>query len=515
MNKRILLISIMLYRQYPNAGVDHIAGYLRSEGYNVDIAYFHDDNPVEEIKAGLSYDYDYYGFSVDIKNVDKCIELADYIKDKTGAAIWFGGAYVACCYKELFNDCKGVDYIILGGGEAPLMYLLEHESSEDRDGHPHIATRTSVEGKCYNENKLLDYKSAEDYFIRYPASRGFYTYCIMTKNNTCGGSCTFCINWCIERERNKFYFRSNETILEEIKHMYYTYQISHFFFIDDDIFDPDTREGKNRIADLCRLIIESGLQITMTGYTKANALSDCPEDEQLLELMYKAGFVSIFVGIESGSQRDLELFHKQANVDDNRVVLPLLYKHKIKPEYEMITFHPYATLDTLRENYLFLKDVKSYNFRHYSMTEVSIYKNTELWRQTVADGLLTENYSYKNPGSYNYRNSDVAYMAQFVKKHFELNNEISNLVTADQLVTYFYRFSHYSDSVGLLAPEVKKIAKDNYELMIDTFEPLYINNDYDLCEKRYENFVKEYKNQADKIQIVINKMLKYSIVDSI
>ena len=514
MGIKILLVSIMLYPQYPNSGIDHVAGFLRSKGFAVDISYFHNDNSLEDVKKQIKYDYDYYGFSVDIKNVDRCMSMADYIKKKTDAKIWFGGAYVACCYKNLFEDCKGVDYIILGGGEEPLFYLLTHKSREEHDKHPNIATRTSLDGKVYNENKLLDYKVAEDYFIRYPASKGVYTYCLMTKNNTCGGRCTFCINWCIERERDKFYFRDNKAILDEIEHMYHKYNITHYFFIDDDLLDPDTREAKNRIKDLCKAIIDSKIRITMTGYTKANALSFCQEDEELLDVMREAGFVSLFVGIESGSQADLNLFHKQANVNDNRVVLPLLYKHKIKPEYEMITFHPYTTIDSLRENFLFLRDVKSYNYRHYSLTGVSIYQNTELWRQAVKDNILTDEYSYKNPDAYRYINKDVAYMAEFVKNHFERNREIAALITADQLVTYFYRFSHYSDSVASLEDVVGDVRQYNYELLQNIFEPIYLHNDFDLCEKRYPDFVKEYKNQAEKIQKIVNKMLKYSIIEA-
>lgn len=514
MNKQILLISIMLYPQYPNSGVDHVAGFLRWKGYSVDIAYFHKDNSLEDIKSNISYDYDYFGLCVDIKNVERCTALADYIKEKTSAIIWFGGTYVACCYKNIFEDCKGVDYIILGGGEEPLLYLLSFGPGLELDKHPHIASRASLEGKRFNENKILEYPVAEDYFIRYPGAKGFYTYCIQSKNNTCGGRCTFCINWCMERERLSFHFRSTEAILGEMKRMYEAYNITHFFFIDDDLLDPGTREAKDRIAELCKAIIDSAIKVTMTGYTKANALTKCKKDEKLLDLMSRAGFVSLFVGIESGSQTDLNLFRKQANVEDNKVVLPLLYKHHIKPEYEMITFHPYATIDSLKENFLFLRSVKSYNYRQYSLTGVSIYQNTMLWRQAGGDGLLTEKYSYKNPDMYRYLYSDVAYMAEFVKDHFERNVEISSLVNAEQLVTYYYRFSHYSKSVGSLEDTVNKVRQDNFELMQDIFEPLYMRSDYDTCERRYNSFVKEYKNQAEIIQRLINRMLKFVIMDS-
>ena len=180
----------------------------------------------------------------------------------------------------------------------------------------------------------------------------------------------------------------------------------------------------------------------------------------------------------------------------------------------MITFHPYATLDTLKENFLFLNDVKSYNYRHYSLTNVSIYQNTRLWAQASRDGLLPEKYSYKEPNIYRYQHSEVAYMAKFVYEHFDRAKEISSLVNADQLVTYFYKFSRYSMMVRLLEKDINKVQQESYELLQYVFEPLYIRCDYDACERRYGSFVREYKMQAEKIQKLINKMLKFNILEA-
>ena len=491
-----------------------MAGFLRWKGYQVDIAYFHHNEPFEYVKDNISYDYEFYGLCVDIKNIERCIKLADLIKDRTSATIWFGGAFVASCYRNIFEDCHGVDYIILGGGESPLQFLFEHLGQPELENHPNIATRTSLEDKSFHENRIFDYPPAEDYYIKYPAQRGFYTYCLQTKNNTCTGACNFCINWCLKRNRMEMFYRDTDSIVEEIVHMHNKYDISHFFFIDDDILDPGTREAKQRIAGLCRAIIGKNLRITLTGYTKANNLLACDEDEELLDLMYKAGFVSLFVGIESGCQNDLLLFHKLANVEDNRRSLRLLYKHHIKPEYEMITFHPYATMESLKENFKFLKEVHSYNLRHYAMTGISIYQNTALWYDAVRDGLLLDGYSYKSPDFYKFLNPDVQRMAEFIRTHFENDIEMLKMISADQLVTFFYRFSHYSEKVRGMEESIEQVKKDSFELLQDYFEPLFMDNDLELCEKKYAAFLQEYKRQGEVIQKLVNRMLKYTMIET-
>lgn len=513
MNSRILLISIMLNPQYSNSGIDHLAGFLRWKGYSVDIAYFHNNNSLDDIKLQIKYDYDFFGFYVDIKNIDKCYIMANFIKERTTANIWFGGAFVSSCYREILIDCIGVDYVILGSGEEPILYLLTHIGSTDLDTHPNIASRTSLDEKSFFENKRFDYPVAEDYYKKNPALRGFYTHCLQTKNNTCTGACSFCINWCLKRKRMDLHYRPTTSIVDEMLHIHKQYHINHFFLTDDDLVDPCNEAGKNRIRDLCKAIIESGLKVTLGCYLKANSLLECEEDELLLEMMYKAGFVFAFVGIESGCQGDLTLFHKMATVDDNRRSLKLLYKHNIKPEYEMIVFHPYSTLDSIRESFLFLKEFQSFNLRHYSISGVSIYKNTILWQKTYRDGLLDREYSYKNPDAYNYVDSDVKQVAKFLQTRFGENPEISDLVTADQLVTYYYRFSRHSQSVREMSEAVLKVKQENHELLHYYFAPLYLNNDLGACERKYATFINELKFQEEIIQNLINKMIKLNIMD--
>lgn len=513
MKEKVLLISIMLYSQYSNSGIDHIAGFLRLNGYTTDIEYFHEDNSLEEIVDTISYDYTSFGIYVDIANVDRCIALANHIKTQTASLIWFGGAYVASCYKNLLEDCQGVDYIVLGSGEMPVLHLLKHRVASKMAENPYVVSRISTTGKRYNENTVLEYPFAEDYFIRNFEKAALCTHCIQSKSNTCGGNCTFCINWCIERERLNFRYRSTEAILGEIQRMYSAYGVRHFFFVDDDLLDPGTQTAKDRIAELCTAIINSGMQITMAGYIKANTLTECSEDEKLLDLMYCAGFVSLFVGIESGCSRDLLLFGKQATVEDNERIIPLLYKHNIKPDYEMIMFHPYTTVNSLKENFKFLTRVQSHNFRHYVMAGVSIYQNTKLWHQAQKDGLLARDYTYKNPDRYDFQKAEISEFVYFLKEHFEENDEINTLVTADRLISIYYQFARYVKSVRSLGEIVKKVQKDNFELMQFIFEPLFMRCDYNECMQRFDMFVEEYKKQADIIQKLINKILKLKMLD--
>ena len=514
METKILLVSIMLIPQYSNAGIDQLTGFLRGKGYSVDIAYFHNNDSADNIKQIISLEYDYYGFCVDITNIDKCYEIVNYIKSVSTAQVFFGGAFVASCYRDIFEDCAGVDYIILGSGEEPILYLLNNIDNKELENHPNIASRKSMNDKSIHENTRFDFNFAEDYYIRYSASNSSHIHCLQTKNNTCTGSCSFCINWCLKRKRLDLHYRSTDSIVSEIKRINNLYGIKHFFFTDDDLVDPCTRQAKDRILNLCKAIIEANLKVTFGCYLKANSLLDCDGDQLLLDYMYRAGFVFAFVGIESGCNSDLALYRKIANVEDNKRSINLLYKYNIKPDYEMIVFHPYSTLDSIKENFYFLEEFKSFNIRHYSSSSISIYKNTAIWKKALDDGLLNENYSYKTPNGYNFVDNNVAQISKFLWQYFIKNPDMSNMITADQLVSYYYRFSRYSNRVREMEKSIKKVQQENFELLNDYFSNLYVKNDIAKCQLKFDSLYNKLKSQENNIQTLINKMIKMNIEDN-
>ena len=55
-NLKVLVISINNIWRYPNTGVDQIVGYLRKDGFSVDIKYYHKKENYEQIINDLDLD---------------------------------------------------------------------------------------------------------------------------------------------------------------------------------------------------------------------------------------------------------------------------------------------------------------------------------------------------------------------------------------------------------------------------------------------------------------------------
>lgn len=110
--------------------------------------------------------------------------------------------------------------------------------------------------------------------------------------------------------------RSAENIIAEIKECVDKYGITNFLFWSD-IFNID----KEWTMDLCRKIIDSGLDITWSANTRADTA-----DEEMAQMMYKAGCRLVSIGVESGSQEMLDKIGKRITLDDVRLTVKIFKK---------------------------------------------------------------------------------------------------------------------------------------------------------------------------------------------
>ncbi|MFX0194689.1 MAG: B12-binding domain-containing radical SAM protein [Candidatus Hodarchaeota archaeon] len=106
----------------------------------------------------------------------------------------------------------------------------------------------------------------------------------------CPYNCTFC-----STAGTKLRKRSVELIIEEVKLLYYQHAIREFHMVDDN-FTMDMDYAKTFLKALIKLNIRA-------TWATPNGIRLDRLDKSLLELMKEAGFYSIAVGIESGSNR--------------------------------------------------------------------------------------------------------------------------------------------------------------------------------------------------------------------
>ncbi|MCU0289521.1 MAG: radical SAM protein, partial [Acidobacteria bacterium] len=122
----------------------------------------------------------------------------------------------------------------------------------------------------------------------------------------CSFSCKFCgvhyPNW-----GKQVRFKDIKKLVDEIQ-LLHQYGFDSFFFTDETI-----TLNRHYLADICHEMIARNLHTRMrwTGYTRADTI-----DKEIAELMVQAGCYCVALGVETGSQEELDSINKKANITD-------------------------------------------------------------------------------------------------------------------------------------------------------------------------------------------------------
>jgi radical SAM superfamily enzyme YgiQ (UPF0313 family) len=120
----------------------------------------------------------------------------------------------------------------------------------------------------------------------------------------CPFRCSFC-----NTAMRKVHFRTIDQTIEEIEILVKRYKFTNIFFQDSLFFI-----SKKRVMELTRRIIESGLNILWKAKARANSFKGYSLEE--IKLLQKSGLRSLFIGLESGSPRILDLMLKDTTPTD-------------------------------------------------------------------------------------------------------------------------------------------------------------------------------------------------------
>ena len=131
--------------------------------------------------------------------------------------------------------------------------------------------------------------------------------------------------------------------------------------------------------------------------------------------MREVGFVEVFIGIESGNQSDLNLYNKYTSVKDNYKIIDLLKKYNIFPILGFISFNPYSSKKSIKENFEFLCNVECTYLFNYLYSFVVINKYTDLYNKTSKEGLLIDDEKQYLDVKYKYKNKEVEEVLDYVR----------------------------------------------------------------------------------------------------
>ena len=318
----------------------------------------------------------------------KIVRLIKRLLPQTKIAI--GGYHATLMYQEISKstESEGIDFIVRGEGEVTFRRLVE--ALEGRDRLEEIASLSfrSYDGFVHNaQGELLDLTR-----IKPPIRdkrRLTWGYHVMNRSvevmETSRG-CTRSCNFCSIRHMYGRSFRpyAMERILADIDAIYYKNKCRWIFVSDDNfVLSP------KRVIELCRGIIARryrGLHFIVQADCATMAKND-----EMVGLMAKAGFKSIFLGIENVSKKNLKTAHKGDIVDASREAIRICHKYGIMVVGGMIFGFPDDGEQEIIDNYEFLLSAGADTSYCQILTP---YPKTGIRQELLDAGLVTNPFNY-------------------------------------------------------------------------------------------------------------------------
>nr|QBM01199.1 ribosomal protein S12 methylthiotransferase RimO [uncultured archaeon] len=341
MPKKVLLISpledfLLNPKEFPPLGILYLSSYLKQQGQEVDVLH----GNIEDIKK----EYDFYGISASTVQYPKANLFLQYIKQKqSGAKVILGGAHTIAprCSKEALED--GFDYVVVGQGEKAFLKIIE---GKENGG--------IIVGEPLNQEELdtllPDREAINILEYGYPLEGGRAATMITARG--CPYRCSFC-----SISSGRVMFRTAEKVLEEIGILKNKYGFDKLLFLDDSF-----TVNRERLIKVLNGMKNLGFKY------RCYARSDNSNDRKLLELMRESGCVEIGVGIESGSQKILDLTDKKTKVDKNVEFIRMVQEVGIKVNAFVMIGLPGESRETIRETRRFMEMTKPERFGYNIFT---------------------------------------------------------------------------------------------------------------------------------------------------
>jgi radical SAM superfamily enzyme YgiQ (UPF0313 family) len=197
----------------------------------------------------------------------------------------------------------------------------------------------------------------------------------------CPFSCTFCSTNNFFRRR--FRLKSSEVILAQMRRAKLEYRAKIFDLVHD-MFTID----RKRVAALCQTIIDSGEQFRWG----CSARTDCIDDE-LIELMYRAGCRGVFFGVETGSPRLQRVIDKDLDLGEAAARIRQCVVTGIDTTVSLITGFPEETDDEMWQTVSFMVDAARHELVEPQLHIVAPLAETPLHNRFRDKLLLDDVYS--------------------------------------------------------------------------------------------------------------------------
>lgn len=247
-----------------------------------------------------------------------------------------GGPHVTFWDDKALEECPELDIVVRREGEITMLEIVQ-KIEADKSYDDVLGTTVRKEGKIV---KNPDRPYIEDLDgLPFPARhlwpmerlREYEDILYLATSRGCVYWCEFCTT--VRMHGRKYRMRSPKNVVDELEFLHKTYGAKKFTFCDD-AFTVD----QPRTEALCSEILQRGLKIEWNCGTRVDMIT-----KDLLMKMKESGCISVWFGVESGTQQVLDAMKKGITPELTIKVLGWVRELGLKPVPNVILGFPGET----------------------------------------------------------------------------------------------------------------------------------------------------------------------------
>ncbi|MCL1965651.1 MAG: cobalamin-dependent protein [Candidatus Bathyarchaeota archaeon] len=367
---------------FPPLGIGYLAAVLEKNDFSVEVIdcqasrYTYDDYKREIAKREI----DVIGVTAPTRLYNSAKEILKISKKvHPNAVTMLGGAHVTFWNEKALQECPQLDVVVRKEGEYTLLELAERLEANKDISDVAGTTQRKDDGFIFNVDRPyienldeLPFPARHLWDLDAIRQQEDMFYLITTRG--CTAWCNFCA--AVRMFGQRYRVRSIQNVVDELEFLNKTYTAENFTFCDD-AFTVDMK----RTEALCEEILRRNLKIKWNMGTRVDRVS-----KGLLQKMKNAGCVSMWCGLESGTQEVLNGMHKGISTDQTRKALSWVRELGLKPTPNVLLGYPGETMESALKSIKFAEEVSPDEIAYYNIA--TPYPGTPMYDEVMKNGWI-------------------------------------------------------------------------------------------------------------------------------
>ena len=333
-------------------------------------------------------------------------KYSDIVKKYNNKIITAIGGVQSEVTPELFKY-KNIDYILGINGMQNIEILLQAIENKKKPKFLHKKIDKTYKLPIVDRSLTERYRKKYYYSYRMP--------CALLKTSFgCPYRCSFC--FCTRITNYEYYVRELEPVMQEIIDLK-----EDAIFIVDDNFLVD----KDRIIVFCELLKKYNIHKNFYYSARADYIAN---NEDVIKLLAEHGFDTVFVGLESFKQDDLDNYNKKSDIETSEKAAKILEKYNVELHASAIVGRDWDKNDFKN----FAKWLHTIKYRYINFMSICPLPGTDIYENLKKDLLFKEDeyekFDFMHVMLKPTKLKTSQYYIEILKIYFRVTANINNLV---------------------------------------------------------------------------------------